>query len=109
MLIFFCLFRKGAASTFNDKVFESEMNQKITETDGFYEKMLFKEALRTGFFELQAIRDKYRELSSFEGMNFDILIRFIETQALLICPICPHVAEHVWSLLGKVISIMALN
>lgn len=75
---------------------------KIKETDNYYNKLLFKEALRTGFFELQAVRDKYRELSILEGMNAELILHFIEVQALLLAPICPHVAEYVWSLLGKV-------
>ena len=79
------------------------MNLKIRETDDHYNKMLFKEALRTGFFELQASRDKYRELTLLEGMHRDLILKFIEVQALLMSPICPHVAEHVWELLGKVI------
>jgi len=80
----------------------SEINLKIEETKENYNNMLFKEALRTGFFELQAARDKYRELS-LEGMHVDLIVQFIEVQALLLSPICPHVAEHVWQLLGKVI------
>lgn len=75
---------------------------KIRETDDNYQKMLFKEALRTGFFELQASRDKYRELTLVEGMHRDLVIRFIKVQALLLSPVCPHVAEHVWELLGEV-------
>lgn len=63
--------------------------------------MLFKEALRTGFFEMQAARDKYRELC-LDGMNIDLVLKFIEVQTILISPICPHVAEHVWELLGNV-------
>ena len=63
--------------------------------------MLFKEALRTGFFELQSVRDKYRELC-LDGMHADLVVRFIEVQAILLAPICPHVAEKVWELLGKV-------
>lgn len=94
--------RSGPRDTFNDQVFESEINLKIKETGEFYEKMLFKEALRTGFFELQAVRDKYRELTVLEGMNADLILHFIEVQAVLLSPICPHVAEHVWELLGKV-------
>ncbi|ENN81270.1 hypothetical protein YQE_02322, partial [Dendroctonus ponderosae] len=62
--------------------------------------MLFKEALRTGFFELQAARDKYRELSLLDNMQVDLVLRFIEVQALILSPICPHVAEKVWELLG---------
>ncbi|KAF4523284.1 hypothetical protein B566_EDAN009407 [Ephemera danica] len=68
-------FRSGPADTFNDKVFNSEINLKIVETKDNYENMLFKEALRTGFFELQAARDKYRELC-LEGMHLDLIMRF---------------------------------
>lgn len=81
----------------------SEMNLKIRETDENFEKMLFKEALRTGFFEMQAIRDKYRELTANEdGMHYQLVLRFIEVQTVLLAPICPHVSEHVYQLLGKV-------
>uniref|UniRef100_A0ABI7Y6B3 leucine--tRNA ligase n=1 Tax=Felis catus TaxID=9685 RepID=A0ABI7Y6B3_FELCA len=45
--------RSGPASTFNDRVFASEMNAGIIKTDQNYEKMMFKEALKTGFFEFQ--------------------------------------------------------
>ena len=26
----------------------------------------------------------------------------LQVQTLLLCPVCPHFAEHVWALLGKV-------
>lgn len=98
----FIIRRSDNEFTFNDRVFESEINLKIKESGDFYDKLLFKEALRTSFFELQAARDKYRELSILEGMHIKLILRFIEVQALLLCPICPHVSEHVWGLLGKV-------
>uniref|UniRef100_A0A8C2NIQ7 Leucine--tRNA ligase, cytoplasmic n=1 Tax=Capra hircus TaxID=9925 RepID=A0A8C2NIQ7_CAPHI len=41
--------RSGPANTFNDKVFASEMNAGIIKTDQNYEKMMFKEALKTEF------------------------------------------------------------
>lgn len=78
------------------------MNMKILETDDNYNKMLFKEALKTGFFELQAARDKYRELCSYSGMHVKLAMEYISTQAKLISPICPHVAEYVWGLLCNV-------
>lgn len=98
--------RSGPPELFNDKVFISEVNLKIQETDRNYNKMLFKEALRTGFYELQAVRDKYRELTLLDGMHNDLIMKYIEVQALLLAPICPHVAEHVWELLGKTDSIV---
>lgn len=97
--------RSGPASTFNDKVFASEMNAGIIKTDQNYEKMMFKEALKTGFFEFQAAKDKYRELAV-EGMHRELVFRFIEVQTLLLAPFCPHLCEHIWTLLGKPDSIM---
>uniref|UniRef100_A0A8D8W9F9 leucine--tRNA ligase n=1 Tax=Cacopsylla melanoneura TaxID=428564 RepID=A0A8D8W9F9_9HEMI len=95
--------RTGPMDSFNDRVFLSEMNLKIKETDENYTNLLFKEALRTGFFEFQAARDKYRELTAAEGgMHRTLVLRFVEVQALMLCPVCPHVAEHAHQLLGKV-------
>ncbi|XP_076244562.1 leucyl-tRNA synthetase isoform X2 [Calliopsis andreniformis] len=99
-------FRQGKPHTFNDKVFESEMNLKIQETGDNYAKMLYKEALKTGFFELQAARDKYIQLSALDGINWLLIMRFIELQIVLLSPICPHVAEFVWNLIGKEGSIL---
>lgn len=86
----------------------SEINLKIQQTGDFYEKTLFKEALRTGFFELQAARDRYRELCGNpelggECMRKDLVLHFIKVQTILLSPICPHVAEYVYQLLGNVI------
>lgn len=98
--------RTGEANSFNDKVFISEMNLKTRQTDEFYGKMLFKEALRFGFFELQLVRDKYRELCGAAGMHVDLVFEYIKRQALLMSPICPHVAEYIWTLLGNSSSIL---
>nr|XP_045745492.1 leucine--tRNA ligase, cytoplasmic [Mirounga angustirostris] len=100
--------RSGPVSTFNDRVFASEMNAGIIKTDQNYEKMMFKEALKTGFFEFQAAKDKYRELA-IEGMHRDLVFRFIEVQTLLLAPFCPHLCEHIWTLLGKPDSIMSAS
>ncbi|KAK2507354.1 hypothetical protein MC885_000736, partial [Smutsia gigantea] len=86
-------------------IFNIEMNAGIIKTDQNYEKMMFKEALKTGFFEFQASKDKYRELA-IEGMHRDLVFRFIEVQTLLLTPFCPHVCEHIWTLLGKPDSVM---
>ncbi|XP_062514708.1 leucine--tRNA ligase, cytoplasmic-like isoform X2 [Corticium candelabrum] len=99
--------RENDELTFYDRVFESEINQAILQTVENYENMLFRGALKTGVFELQSARDHYRERAdSGRGMHRDIVQRYIEVQALLLCPICPHVAEHMWRLLGKSGSIM---
>ncbi|XP_060064776.1 leucine--tRNA ligase, cytoplasmic-like [Ylistrum balloti] len=98
-------FRSGADYTRSDRVFISDMNKAIEETNVHYEKMMYKEAIRTGFFEFQGLRDKYRELE-LEGMHKDLLLLFIRTQTLMLSPICPHICEHLWGLLGNTESIM---
>ncbi|GAB6023880.1 Leucine--tRNA ligase, cytoplasmic [Chamberlinius hualienensis] len=97
--------RTGSTSSFCDQAFLNQMNQKIQETAENYDKMMFKEALRTGLFEYQAIRDQYREIAV-NGMHKDLVLKFIESQAIILSPICPHICEHIWDLLGKTSSIM---
>lgn len=93
--------RTGPKDSFSDRAFISEMNYLTKLTDENYSKFLFKEALKTGLFEFQRSRDTYRELCGTNNMHVDLVFDFIERQILLMCPICPHVAEHIWSLLGK--------
>ncbi|CAD6188440.1 unnamed protein product [Caenorhabditis auriculariae] len=95
-------FRKGV-STFADRVFLNEMNKAILITEKHYDQTLFKDALKTGFFEYQALRDMYRELcgGSDSAMSEELVFRFIETQALILSPVCPHIGEQIWRLLGK--------
>ncbi|KAG9265968.1 leucine-tRNA ligase, cytoplasmic [Astyanax mexicanus] len=97
--------RTGPVDTFNDRVFVSEMNSGIVKTEQHYERMMYKEALKSGFFEFQAAKDKYRELA-IEGMHRDLVFKFIENQTLLLAPICPHLCEYTWTLLGKTGSLM---
>ncbi|XP_039311411.1 leucine--tRNA ligase, cytoplasmic isoform X2 [Solenopsis invicta] len=84
---------------FHDKVFESEINLKIRETGEYYSKMLYKEALRTGFYELLAARDKYLQLTS--TVNPNLIKKYIEIQIILLSPICPHICEYIWGDLLK--------
>jgi len=97
--------RSGPLNDLNDKVFLSEINLTINKTEESYEKLHFREALKSGLFEFQTLRDKYREVC-LDGMHSELVFKYIEVQSLLLSPICPHIAEHMWSLIGKEGSIM---
>lgn len=56
----------------------------------------YKDALKFGFYELQTARDWYREVTADVGMHAGLVERWIRTAALLITPIAPHFAEHIW-------------
>lgn len=99
--------RTGPFNSFNDKVFECEMNLGIIECEQAYAKMMYREALKVGFFQLQATRDKYRELSV-DGMHKELVLKYIRTQVLMLSPICPHICDHIWkNVLGNSNSILA--
>ena len=74
------------------------------ETEKNYEQILFKEAVKTGFFEMLIARDQYREICGGETrMKYDLLVEFIKVQAIMISPVCPHMADHIWTnILGLV-------
>jgi leucyl-tRNA synthetase len=93
--------RTGAATSFADRVFDNEMNVAIKVTEDNYNSMLFREALKTGFYDLQTARDEYRLACGSAGMHKDLIWRFMDVQTRLLTPICPHYAEHVWSEIFK--------
>lgn len=90
------------------KTLENEINISIRDADAAFSALHFREALMAGFFTLQAARDRYRKvcMSLTVPMDAALVKRFIEVQALLLCPICPHTCEHIWQLLGNSESIM---
>lgn len=93
--------RVGPPSTYADRVFENEMNIAVRMTEQNYRGYMFREALKTGFYDLQAARDEYRFSCGSVGMNHDLVWRFMDVQTRLITPICPHYAEYVWRELLK--------
>ena len=52
--------------------------------------------MKYGFYELQSVRDWYREVTADIGMHADLVRYWIRVAALLATPIAPHFAEHIW-------------
>ena len=59
---------------------------------------MYKLALKSALYDFTGARDFYREATSATGvgMHRDLVIRYIELQALLVTPIAPHWAEYIW-------------
>lgn len=65
--------------TYHDHIFDNEINHAIHLSDEHYGNMLFREALKTGFYDLQTSRDRYRDITATgDGMNWQLVQRFIE-------------------------------
>ena len=96
--------RKGKADTFWDDLFENEMNVLVHEAKKHYEDTDYKLALKSALYDFTSSRDFYREATSAAGigMHHDLVIRYLELQALLLTPIAPHWADYIWQeVLGK--------
>ncbi|KAJ4846934.1 hypothetical protein Tsubulata_010336 [Turnera subulata] len=88
--------RMGPPNTYADQVFENEINIAVRTTEKNYQEYMFREALKSGFYDLQAARDEYRFSCGAGGMNRELVLRFIDVQTRLLTPICPHYGEYVW-------------
>lgn len=95
--------RSGEANNFFDIAFDNEMNDLIEKTYEQYEQTNFKAALKVGLFDFQTARDYYRDsVGHTIGMHKDLVLKYIKTQALLLAPVAPHIAEYFYKeLLGN--------
>lgn len=82
-------------STFFDHAFENEMNSLIEQTKAHYDATNYKNALKTGLFDFQNARSWYRDVTGGD-MHKDLVLQFIEAQALMLAPIAPHWSDHLW-------------
>lgn len=81
---------------FFDLTFQNEMNQLVKDTIEAYETMRFRDALKNGFFEFQAIKDDYKINVGSNGVRKDLILQYIEYQLLLLYPIAPHFCEIIY-------------
>ncbi|KAL3159318.1 hypothetical protein ABBQ32_011271 [Trebouxia sp. C0010 RCD-2024] len=88
--------RAGPISLFADRVFDNDVNVAVHASHAAYNSMMFKDALKTGTYDLQNARDAYRVACGPLGMHKDLVYRYIKVQTLLLTPICPHTCDHVW-------------
>jgi hypothetical protein len=43
-----------------DKAFDNEMSKLCAKTEANFDRMMWREGLQSGFFEMQLLRDSYR-------------------------------------------------
>lgn len=98
--------REGDLTAFADNVFRARLRQRVRATQAAYEELHFRDALKSGFYEFTNDLNKYREAvgadknaASFRGLHKDLFLQYVEYQAIVLAPICPHTGEHIWALL----------
>ncbi|KAI5966828.1 CDC60 [Candida pseudojiufengensis] len=89
--------RTGEYDSFFDEAFENEMNDLIEKCYQQYSLSNYKQALKYGLFDFQIARDFYREsVNSSIKMHKDLVLKYIEYQALMLAPVAPHFAEYLY-------------
>eukprot|EP00727_Mastigamoeba_balamuthi_P002940 m51a1_g12643 putative leucyl-trna synthetase (1011) ;mRNA; r:111-3323 len=90
-------------SSFEDRVFGAAINRAIVDADRAYSRACYRQALVHALFDLQSARDLYRAACEVLGvaMKRALVVRFIEVQAVLLSPVAPYFADHVWRCLGR--------
>lgn len=90
--------RTGPKNDFLDSLFENEMNTIVAECRGHYEDTNYKLALKSALYDFIGARDFYREACIAAGikMHHDLVLKYIEWQALLLTVIAPHWSEYIW-------------
>ncbi len=82
-----------------DDWFESVLNRTIEEVTREMEKTNYKSALVKAYYNMQAHYKWYVKRAG--TPNKELLKKYIEYITLMIAPFAPHLAEEVWSRLGK--------
>ncbi|KAI0479377.1 hypothetical protein GGR56DRAFT_634681 [Xylariaceae sp. FL0804] len=90
--------RTGELNSFQDALFNNEMNALVTEAEQHFNDTNYKLALKCGLYDFLNARDFYREACNAAGikMHKDLATRYIELQALLLTVFAPHWSEYIW-------------
>ncbi|WZH46090.1 Leucyl-trna cytoplasmic [Fusarium acuminatum] len=90
--------RTGEFNSFQDALFNNDLNAVTKEAVEQYANTNYKLALKAGLYELTSARDFYREACAAANikMHKDIVLRYIEVQTLLLAVVTPHWSEYIW-------------
>jgi leucyl-tRNA synthetase len=89
-------FRESPERNDNDAMFEAVLHDAMRKTKSAYDSVNFKEAVCCGVFELMAAKDTYKDICGRKGMNYDLIMKYIRLQILVLTPITPHSCEYLW-------------
>lgn len=90
--------RTGELNAFQDSLFDNEMNSLVAEAKKAYQETSYKLALKAAYYDFSNARDFYREACNAAGikMHKDLVLKYIELQALVMTVITPHWSEYIW-------------
>jgi leucyl-tRNA synthetase len=94
----------AAEDTLWDELFEDEMHGLVHQTKQHYERTLYKDALKSSFYDFQEALYFYQKQCRAANImpSRRLITKFAKLQSLIITPIAPHWAEDIWvGILGE--------
>lgn len=90
--------RDGQLQTI-DKWALSRLHSLIKKSQEAYESMMYRTAITACFFDIQNVIKWYFRRTKNDAHK-DVITALASSQAQMLSPICPHVCEEVWEILG---------
>jgi len=88
---------RSGPKTFVDEMLINELKILVNDARKSYAGLVYREALRCSFYDMQAMRDAYKTLVGNEDMHREAIQLWMEWHVLALSPICPHICEHIWT------------
>merc|ERR1712146_749666 len=82
-------------------MFAGDIEFTVNVTAEHFNGMRFREGLKTGFYEFMNMQARYKLWTGEQGMHRELVQKYLQMQALMLAPICPHTAEAVWTHAGQ--------
>ena len=82
--------------TFADRAFANELAIASSAARAAYDRLLFREALKAGMYDLHAARDTWRAACGAHGLHADLVRPYLDLATRALAPIAPHWADHMW-------------
>jgi leucyl-tRNA synthetase len=82
-----------------DEYFKHRLQMCLKKTKEAYTKRRLKDVCFYGFYELETYRKQYFFFAN-DNINYDLIMRYIKEQALVLYPLIPYFCKKVFDLIG---------
>jgi len=98
---------RGGPLTFADRAFANEVAIAVAASRTAYDRLLFRDALKAAFYDLQSARDAWRVACGGGGLHASLVRPYLDASTRALAPIAPHWADHMWrSVLGNASTVL---
>ena len=91
--------RDGKDMNVMDQILMNQVNRSIDGAKTNFASMQFKTGIKLGWFDMLNARNEYRAwlAASDISMHKKVIRRWMEAIVIMICPVCPHWSEKIWT------------